>query len=238
MDLRGLQLPGALLLLLVLCACDLGESEGPTPDGGHRKVMVLGLDGLRGDGIPAAETPRMDELIDRGAWTLFASTQHRAPTVSGPGWTSILTGVDADKHGIYANGSWANLDRSHPTFLARAHALQLPTATAIHWTPIQLEIIEDGVVDEAMVGTDEQVADAMAEAVATGDYDLHFVHFDDIDGVGHNTGFSPTNPNYISVIETTDEYIGRILEYIWRVDLRPRPGEQLQLEAGHPDPIR
>jgi len=134
--------------------------------------------------------------------------------MSGPGWTSILTGVDADKHGIYANGGYSDIDRSYPTLPGRVHELDLPTATAIHWQPIQVSIIEDGVVNEAMVGTDLEVADAMSESLENGDYDLHFVHFDDVDGAGHSSGFSPDNPDYLDTVRVTDGYVGRLIDAI------------------------
>jgi predicted AlkP superfamily pyrophosphatase or phosphodiesterase len=199
---------------MFLGACDLGVDNGPVPEGNARKALVIGIDGLRGDGIPATDTPSLDQLMASGAWSLFASTQVGAPTMSGPGWTSILTGVDADKHGIFSNGGYSDIDRSYPTLLARAHELNLPTATAIHWQPIQLDIIEEGVVNEAMVGNDLEVADAMSEILENGDYDVHFVHLDDVDGAGHSSGFSPDNPDYLDVVRVTDGYVGRLTDAI------------------------
>ena len=203
-----------LLVFLFLAACDLGEADGPVPEGNACKVLVIGIDGLRGDGIPATDTPSLDQLMEQGAWSLFASTQLEAPTVSGPGWTSILTGVDAEKHGIYGNSNYTDIDRSYPTLLGRAHGLGLPTSTAIHWQPIQLDIIEEEVVNEAMVGNDLEVTDAMSEVLETDDFDVHFVHLDDVDGAGHSTGFSPDNPDYLEVVGVTDGYVGRLIDAI------------------------
>jgi len=204
----------AWLLWFAVAGCDLDEAEGPIPAGNDRKVLVIGIDGLRGDAVPEADTPRMDELMEQGAWTLFASTQLQAPTVSGPGWTSILTGVDADKHGIVQNGGYDDIDRSYPTFVGRAHELGLPTVTAIHWLPIQVDLIEDEVVNEAIFGTDGQVTDGMADALESGDYDVHFIHLDDVDGAGHSDGFSPVEPDYLEAIWITDGYVGRLIDAI------------------------
>jgi hypothetical protein len=208
----------ALLVLgasfVLLGSCDLGEAEGPPPPGNERKVLVIGIDGLRGDAVPAADTPNMDALMESGAFTLFASTQLEAATVSGPGWTSILTGVDADKHLVVENGGYAGRDDRWPTMLGRAHDAGLPTATSIHWIPIQSEIIEDDVVNEVMIGTDLQVTDGMEEVLEEGDFDLHFVHLDDIDGTGHSSGFDPNNVDYLEAVRVTDAYLGRLVDAI------------------------
>ena len=210
---RGFAL-AAILAVALLSACDLSEAEGPTPAGHARKVLVIGMDGLRGDAVTAAETPSMDALMDSGTFTLFASTQLQAATVSGPGWTSILTGVDADKHGIVGNGSYWDRDTRWPTMLARAHAAGLPTATSIHWLPIQSSIIEDEVVNEVLFGTDAQVTSGMEALLAEDDYDLHFVHLDDIDGAGHSYGFDPANADYLETVRITDGYLGRLIDAI------------------------
>ncbi len=149
----------ASLLIQAGCA---PEKRTDTPiDAAAKKVLFIGIDGLRGDGIPNSDTPNLDSLTAQGRWTMFASTQLQASTVSGPGWTSMLTGVDADKHGIVENGGWTGIDRDYPTLIGRAHSLGLSTLTAIHWFPIQLNIIEADVTDKFTLGADEVITDHM-----------------------------------------------------------------------------
>ncbi|MCP4872720.1 MAG: sulfatase-like hydrolase/transferase [Proteobacteria bacterium] len=210
------------LFALVLSGCPSEEPE-PEPEL-PPKVLVIGIDGLRGDGIGGAETPTLDSLIDGGAWTMTATTQLGAPTVSGPGWTSILTGVDADKHLIYSNGGWDQIDRAYPTFLKRASDLGFGTGAAIHWLPIHVDIIEDDVLDEAVPNADDDaVADGMAAMLTDFDLDVHFVHLDDVDGAGHSSGFSIENPEYVAEIEEVDGQIGRILDAL---EARPTRDEE------------
>ncbi len=217
---------------LLLTGCE-NESERETPPGSAPKALVIGVDGLRGDGIPGAETPRLDALMESAAYTLFASTQLEAQTVSGPGWTSILTGVDADKHGIHSNSDWLDIDRSYPTMIARAFDLGLPTATAINWTPIQLNIIESGVTDEAILGTDEEVASGMADLLETEDFDLHFVHLDDVDHAGHSSGFSTGNPEYVEAVEVIDVLVGQMLDAVEARSTRSGESWLIALTSDH-----
>ncbi len=216
-----------LVLLVVLVGCPEPEPEPEPEPALEPRVLVIGVDGLRGDGIGGADTPALDDLLDGAASTMTATTQLGAPTVSGPGWTSILTGVDADKHGIYGNGGWDDLDRTWPTFVGRAHDLGLSTATAIHWLPIHVDIIEDGVTDEAVPASDDElVTEGMADMLSFSDHDLHFIHLDDVDGAGHDSGFSIDNPTYVAAIETVDGQVGRLLA---AVDDRPTRADEAWL---------
>ena len=66
------------------------------------KVLLLGLDGV---GFPmlqpafdAGHMPRLKALLDRGVAGVLTST---IPPYTPPGWTSIFTGVNPGKHGIF-----------------------------------------------------------------------------------------------------------------------------------------
>ena len=95
-------------LTLVLTCSDIA---------GAQKSLVIGIDALGSHGLRAADTPNIDRLIEgtfgggayQGAFSPHAfvggvlGTATQQPTVSGPGWTSILTGVWTDKHRITGN---------------------------------------------------------------------------------------------------------------------------------------
>ncbi|MBY0261086.1 MAG: alkaline phosphatase family protein, partial [Phycisphaerales bacterium] len=66
-----------------------------------RKVLIIGIDGLRPDALAAADAPSIDALIADGAYS--AAAQAEDITISGPGWSSMLTGVHRDKHGVTGN---------------------------------------------------------------------------------------------------------------------------------------
>lgn len=224
----------AALLALALAACGPAEPDPDPEPELPPKVLVIGVDGLRGDAIAGADTPALDGLLDGAASTMTAMTQLGAPTVSGPGWTSILTGVDADKHLIYGNGGWDLMDRAYPTFIARAHDLGFSTAAAIHWLPIQVDILEDDTLDEATPATDDAlVTDGMVDMLTLSDHDLHFVHLDDVDGAGHSTGFSVGNPDYVAAVEAADGRIGRLLEAVEQRGTRDEESWLLVVTSDH-----
>ena len=183
------------------------------PDGA-RKVLVVGLDGVRGDSLDPAATPAMDALRSHAAWTTQATTQLEAPTVSGPGWTSILTGVDSDKHGISGNSGMSEHDPAYPTFLSRLRTAGLATSAWTSWDPVFNEIIEVDATDDGGVGSDESVTEAMDAAIRSGGYDAHFIHLDNVDHEGHSGGFTPVRQGYLDTISEVDGRIAVLLDAI------------------------
>ncbi len=177
------------------------------------RVLLIGLDGTRPDAIVEAHTPHLDHVMQNGAFTLHASTQCDARTKSGPGWSTILTGVNPAKHRVAANQDYAQSQlRTYPTVLWRAkHTGKLKTAMSVHWDDLANHIIEPDAIDARTVGNDDVVTTAAETYVRDGDFSLIFVHLEDIDSAGHDEGFTPKTPAYRAAIETTDARIGRIL---------------------------
>ena len=115
MELKRVRLILTVLLLgTITAAC--GEQPAPS-ETTTKKVLLIGLDGVRVDVLAQAPTPHIDALIAQGAFSDTAYT--RLPTVSGPGWSSMTIGVWADKHGVMGNDFSDNDYATYPEFLTR-----------------------------------------------------------------------------------------------------------------------
>ena len=205
-------LSASLLLWSPTWATEPTEELGQDPVR-PRRVLVLGLDGLRGDALALADTPALDLLAQEGAWTLKATTQLEARTVSGPGWTSIFTGVDSDRHGVSSNVC-VRRNKDLPSFLWHARNTGgFSVALGANWRPI-LRIVESDARDVAHRGEDHEVVDWMVERLREGEQDVYVVVLDDIDAAGHDSGFFPGNPTYIEAIETMDRRVGAMWEVV------------------------
>jgi hypothetical protein len=188
------------------------EAWAPAPADAPRHALLIGIDGVRSDGFQAAHTPNLDRLARAGDWTVEATTQLQGATLSGPGWGSILSGVDVDKHGVTNNGD-VRLDPAYPSFLTRVRReLGLPTAAALQWAPL-LTMVGEEALDEGTTGDQGMVVADMVRMLGQ-DYRALFIHFDDVDHAGHASGFSPQNPEYIAAIESVDAAIGALMEAI------------------------
>lgn len=201
-----------LLLLLLLAACAEVAEAPPTPRAKAPKVLVVGWDGARPDAVTAARTPTFDALAAAGAYSLAASTQLEADTVSSPGWMSLLTGVDADKHGVLDNSELFEQELAYPSFLKRARDAGLRTAAACDWEALcGLAFFREGAVDESVTGDERRVTDALLKWLADDAADVYFIHIDLPDHAGHASGYSAENPEYIESIEQSDALTGELV---------------------------
>ena len=205
-----------ILIFLVLSSC-INIKE--------KKVLVIGIDGLRPDCLEAASTPSMDFLIKNGAYSNKAyaggelGTKTQQPTVSGPGWVSITTGVWADVHGVTNNKfTGYNIEKA-PHFFKRIKEQneKLYLSSISQWHPINNKILIPSAKADYLhnpLDNGKYVRDKTLKNLKEHNPDVLFVHFDDVDHAGHAVGYGTDIPKYIKSIEETDENIGHILKEI------------------------
>jgi predicted AlkP superfamily pyrophosphatase or phosphodiesterase len=190
-------------------------------------VLVIGIDGARSDCLLVANTPNIDSLWRNaaGAYRFDAITDKI--TVSGPAWTTMLSGISSDRHGVKGNkqddkGVFVGYQPACKTFLNRLEDFnpQLYTASLSQWAPINGLMGEN--VDYQTSGKSEvEIRDKTVELLKTKNPDAIFIQLDDVDGAGHKSGYDPGNDTYIKAIETADAHIGEILKAV-----RARPTYQ------------
>jgi predicted AlkP superfamily pyrophosphatase or phosphodiesterase len=194
---------------LLLAAPAIAQETVPP----RKKVLIIGIDGCRPDALLQARIPHLTALILTGAFSDKAQTGDI--TVSGPGWSSMLTGVWREKHGIRDNSfAGANL-REFPHFFRRLKEKypKAVTVSIVHWGPVNTHILSAADV-AAICKDDKRVTDQTVNVLRTQEPDVVFVHFDEVDGAGHRYGFHPKVPQYLKAIEQTDGYVGRLMQAV------------------------
>lgn len=185
--------------------------------GQNRKVLVIGIDGCRSDALQQANTPHLDSLIATGLFTYDA--WHLGITVSGPSWSTIMTGVWWNKHGVTSNAYTGSNFNSYPYFPTRAKEIKpnLKCVQVVEWAPMSDNVYNDGWDSKLKTpdGDGASTASVAAGQLADPDLDCMFVYFDAVDLTGHSSGFSPTNPSYIQAIENVDDKIGIVLNALY-----------------------
>ncbi len=174
------------------------------------KVLIIGIDGCRPDALAAANTPNLDQLMANGTFTYNARTI--PPTWSGPGWSSMLTGVWYTKHGVSDNTFFGSNYEEYPHFFNRIETFNpsLYTASIVHWGPINNTIMDQADFQQTF-DSDVAVSNSAVNLLQTGNPDILFLHYDDVDHAGHADGFSTTVPSYIAAIEGVDTNLGPVL---------------------------
>jgi arylsulfatase A-like enzyme len=221
--------------IALLAAALLSVAAGPartqeiSPAAAPR-VLVVGIDGVRVDVLRRADTPVLDSLAAAGFFSDRAFTPVR--TVSGPGWSSMLTGVRTEKHGVDSNDFSSNRYAEWPDFLTRVERArpELGTFAVLDWPPLGTgadggPLVSDAVdakvnVDGEALGygpADSASVTAAAEHLRSADVHAAFVYLGDPDVVSHET--DSHSLAYRASIERADAQLGLLLDA-----LRARPG--------------
>jgi predicted AlkP superfamily pyrophosphatase or phosphodiesterase len=214
-----------VLLAVFLAAC---SDDGGTPKTQH--ALIIGIDGLRPDTLEAASTPRLDALIADGTVTFdgFAGGElggpTQQPTFSGSGWSSILTGVWANKHGVELNVFDDARFDEYPHFFARVRERKSDAylSSFVTWGPINESILASAEADQEFwpnepndsAKGDIEVTAAVVGHLATETPHVVFVQLDEVDHQGHAVGYGPTVPEYVEAVETIDSQVGEMLDAI------------------------
>ncbi len=195
----------------------------------QKKVLVIGIDGCRHDAVVASDTPHITGIVARG--TRFVGTDILSPkrtdmanTVSGPGWSNLLTGVWPNKHGVSDNKFIGSQYDRYPHFFVRAKSAQpeIQTASFSDWgriaekilsgSDLTLDLPADGADDYTQ--KDSQLTTACCEHLRNLDPDLVFLYLGQVDECGHTYGFHPTVKQYTDAIVRVDGHIGQVLQAI------------------------
>jgi predicted AlkP superfamily pyrophosphatase or phosphodiesterase len=161
----------ALLLLVTSFSCanyphlQIGDPApvaplSAAPDKARaQRVIIISIDGLRPDAIEAANAETLKKLIERGAYCAKAETIR--PSITLPSHTSMLSGLDYERHGI----TWNNYRAGyivHPTVFSVVNQVGKKTAmlfskdkfhflanpACVHWVygppvPAKIPVSED-----------------------------------------------------------------------------------------------
>ena len=183
------------------------------------KVLIIGIDGVRGDVaemVSSEEDSAFGRMQEEGAWT-YTSTVGPI-SISGPSWSSMLTGVWCDRHGVYGNGFEDHQLASNPDLIdmIESHESSINTASLVYWEPIDSKIIGEGTADiQERFEEDEDLHTRAVELLSNDTtLDVLFLAYDDPDYAGHRYGFSPNSTEYVDAVKLADERASELLEVL------------------------
>ena len=188
-----------------------------------QKVLLIGIDGLMiHRAIDSGRAKTLKALRDQ---SFFIDTQVDMPTVSGPSWSTLLTGKQQDVHQVVDNYFQNHNLQEAPDFLTQALAKNsnLKTYAAAGWPPL-IDPNDVGPVianvgherfhqDGEKLGyltVDKEVFSNALETLEKLEPDLGFIYFCEADEAGHKHG-TLTGP-YFDAIERIDRYVEAIYQ--------------------------
>ncbi|MGO3147816.1 MAG: alkaline phosphatase family protein [Leucobacter sp.] len=188
-----------------------------------KKVLLIGIDGVRRDALEQATTPHIDAIAQRGG-RVAIDIDERCHTISGPMWSTVLTGTFPEEHGVHDNIEQP-AERTPDVFsrLVTAGKIQMPVA-ATSWPPLTSRVDCGPIVNPSLVRAftaplvvedfdtyvpgDITVRDAAVEFLGIAEVDAAFVYFGQVDIVGHYDGIGES---YTQAIERCDAHVGTVM---------------------------
>ncbi len=229
----NLAMVGSFALSFLGCAAPapdadaVAESDGGTAVSNdlRKKVLLIGLDGVRPDILASVATPHIDGLIEQGAFSANARTGF--PTVSGPGWSSMLIGVWPEKHGVTNNDFENKNYDEYPDFLTRIESLrpELNTFAVADWLPIVTDDHNGPIIGDApdvkhilngydlgWAEADDRSVELAVEHLGSADPDAMFVYLGNPDETSHH--FNSIGEEYRAAIGLSDDHVGLLLDAV------------------------
>ncbi|MFC5931225.1 phosphodiesterase [Cryobacterium melibiosiphilum] len=200
----------------------------------RRKFCLIGIDGLIIDlALRSGAAPNLSAFVEKG---LFAPMVMEVPTISGPGWSSILTGATHAEHHVVDNTFHGHTLSRNADLLSRAFfADQSVTSyVASGWPPLADPVGPGPVVsprldqqnagvhkvvvrDGEMYGyrrADSEVTDVSRLYLGQGGPDASFVYLGEVDEAGHVYG--GVSAEYLEAVRRVDAHLGTLLHAIAR----------------------
>ncbi|MCQ4622292.1 alkaline phosphatase family protein [Corynebacterium sp. CCUG 70398] len=200
--------------------------------GAHRPILIIGLDGTRWDLVQRDGVGDvLPRLAEEGR---FSTITMEVPTISGPGWASLLTGASHAEHGIVDNTMVGSHHWAYPDVLSLAFHRDTTTRTfaAAGW-PVLIDpaglgpilhpredqqkaglhriVARDGET-HGYIATDAECV-AYAHAALRGPaFDTGFVYCCDVDDAGHVYG--AVSDEYADAIRRVDAHVQTLVEDI------------------------
>ncbi len=202
--------------------------NAPLPEGKtEKKAIVIGYDGCRADALSlvGGTTSAINKMLNDGAslnlsycgGVNYPDGENTQATSTAPGWCSLLTGVWADKNGVYGNGQPKNMEnKTLMTSLIEEGKMDSASFLTIwggHFTDEDATYVPEKEYCEAnnlnvkfeKCATNVITATTCMSELASSDCpDFTIAILEGPDGAGHSFGFSINNPCYQAGFQLND----------------------------------
>lgn len=212
--------PGTIIALLFIGLFVVTESPAAEKPSYADTVVIIMVDGLRPDALKQAKAPALEGLIKRGSSTMKAQTVTPSRTL--PAFTSMLTGLQVEAHGV----DWNDYEPQRG-FLKAPTIFEIATFNGSKWGAafIQKEkllhaVKQDRRLDLHVCNVSEQgctakkiAADVINSYKTSTDStkpSLFLIHFAEADTAGHADGWM--SKPYLKAVEDIDRAIGALIK--------------------------
>ncbi len=177
-------------------------------------TLLILIDGLRPDALAQVETPAIDSLCRRGAWTMQA--QSVMPCLTLVCHMSIFHSVPPSRHGIMQN-LYQPLARPLPGLFEQTKQANLKSGFLYNWEPLRdvgrpgslhFSYFQDNLY--RLADGDRQLAQEAIRYIEQENPGFVFLYLGSTDISGHAYGWM--SPEYLANVTQVDEIVGDVLD--------------------------
>ncbi|MFT4094432.1 MAG: DUF4983 domain-containing protein [Niabella sp.] len=180
------------------------------------KVLYIIVDGAKGSEVESVSPPVLTGLTDHSIYSWDALSDYvNADVTNASAWTTLLTGVTSEKHGITESFATGDLE-DYPTVFTRIKS-QLTAARTVALTSsadLADSLAADATLSTSYAGSDLNTKNAAISELATADPDLLLVQFHEVDAAGLSDSYEASSATYSAAILQTDTYIGEVIDAV------------------------
>lgn len=210
----------ALLLGFVPALPATTVEAARTESNTYKHVVVVGIDGM-GNFNQKTSTPNIDKIFKnnkKAAWTDYCMASN--PNISAQCWTSMLTGVMPNVHGInndiVENTSLKYNNANYPTLFKYIRQARPNAKMACYssWIGPSNGMVEQGLnVDTLCTNyNDAALATASVNYIKQNKPEFFFCVFNDVDAAGHSNNWGSTA--YLNALTKVDGYLGQVYQAV------------------------
>ena len=206
----------AAMIVAVGCSNENGGVKGV------KHVVMIGLDGLAGNTVDAADMPTVKQMMANGAWTLQARSI--LPSSSACNWASMYMGVGPEMHGY---NTWGSRKPDFPSITLGKNGIfptifttlreaypEMNLAAFYEWN-VQGDLIDNKAVDyhkHVPMGESRSadITNAYISYLKEHKPEFSICIFDSPDAEGHSYGWG--SEQYMNRLPEVDAYIAKIVE--------------------------
>jgi hypothetical protein len=228
---RSVRLAPAALALALLGGCRARAAAEPAPELRTPKVLLVFIDGFLPDVLDSDAVPNLRRLERSGAWSRRARAE--SASISGAGWSTFLTGVHTDKHGVPDNRFESpRYERYRPlTELLREARPGSEVALSVCWDPLWEALLAPLAYPRASNheepqartdwfdadSNDTRVTQDVVDWLTDPEVELALAMFGESDEVAHSDGnlhYDAYDPLYRRILAKLDGHVGALLAAI------------------------
>lgn len=191
-----------------------GDSATTAPgyENVQRKVLIIGMGGCRGETLQNADIPNIKALFPHSIYSFDALTE--APTLGAPGWSSLLTGVWGNKHGVKDNSYASENFTRYPVIFKYLKQIngQLKIISVSSSNAINDKLMMNADVKISTNGNDILTKDSAVARLKDDNPDVMFVNFEDANEAGKAFGYDSSVPQYMKALTSVDGYVAEVMK--------------------------